>query len=156
MLHFPRMKKETKIFGTVFIALIFFSSCTTLNKTIREPNVRVELNKNDFSLSKQVNAEAKSVKIIGIDFGRLFTQKTGNVEGGSASISLASLPVVGNLLDDKTSNYALYELMITNPGYDVIFYPQYEVKVLKPIFGIGLLTKITTVKTTARLGKLKE
>ena len=124
---------------------------------MREPNVRVELNKNDFSLSKQVNAEAKCVKIIGIDFERLFTQKnTGNIGGGSASISLASLPVVGNLLGDKTSNYALYELMITNPGYDVIFYPQYEVKVLKPIFGIGFLTKITTVKTTARLGKLKE
>ena len=151
------MKKQTKIFGSVFIAVIFFSSCTTLNKTIREPNVSVALNKNDFSLSKQVNAEAKCVKIIGIDFERLFTQKnTGNIGGGSASISLASLPVVGNLLGDKTSNYALYELMTTNPGYDVIFYPQYEVKVVKPIFGIGFLTKITTVKTTARLGKLKE
>jgi hypothetical protein len=69
---------------------------------------------------------------------------------------LASLPVVGNVLGDKTSNYALYELMNNNPGYDVIFYPQYEVKVVKPIIGIGFLTKITTVKTTARLGKLNK
>jgi hypothetical protein len=57
---------------------------------------------------------------------------------------------------DKTANYSLYELMTNNPGYDVVFYPQYETKVLKPILGIGFLTKITTVKTTARLGKLKK
>lgn len=122
---------------------------------MREPNVRVELTKNDFTLSDQVDAEAKSVRVIGIDFSRIFMKKTGTVEGGSAAISLASIPVIGNVLSDKTSNYALYELMQNNPGYDVIFYPQYETKVVKPILGIGFLTKITTVKTTARLGKLK-
>jgi hypothetical protein len=51
----------------------------------------------------------------------LFTQKTGNVEGGAAGINLASLPVIGNVMSDKTSNYALYELMNNNPGYDVCF-----------------------------------
>jgi hypothetical protein len=44
--------------------------------------------------------------------------------------------------------------MNSNPGYDVVFYPQYETKVFKPVLGIGFLTKISTVKTTARLGKL--
>jgi len=150
------MKKLMRIFGVIIFTSVLFSSCTTLNKTMREPNVRVDLTKNDFTLSDQVNAEAQSTKIIGIDFARIFMQKTGNVEGGAAAISLASLPIVGNLMSDKTSNYALYELMNKNPGYDVIFYPQYEVKVVKPIFGIGFLTKITTVKTTARLGKLNK
>ena len=142
---------------SMFVAVIAaFSSCSTLNHSMREPNTRVELNKSDFSLSDQVSAEAKSLKIIGIDFERLFTKKTGTVEGGAASISLASIPVVGNFVSDKTANYSLYELMVNNTGYDVVFYPQYETKVVKPILGIGFLTTVTTVKTTARLGKLNK
>jgi hypothetical protein len=45
--------------------------------------------------------------------------------------------------------------MYTNPGYDVIFYPQYETIISKPLL-LGCIVKITKVKTTARLGKLKE
>ena len=41
-----------------------------------------------------------------------------------------------------------------NKGNDVILYPQYETKVVKPI-GIEFIFKTTTVKATARLGKLK-
>lgn len=136
------------------IIIATLSSCTTLNHSMREPNTRVNLNKSDFTLSDQVSANATSTKILGIDFERLFTKKTGVVEGGVEAISLASIPVVGNLVSDKTSNYALYELMTSNPGYDVVFYPQYETKVIKPFLGIGFITKITTVKTKARLGKL--
>jgi hypothetical protein len=150
--------KKTMIKMVMFVALIAaFSSCTTLNKTMREPNTRVNLTKSDFSLSDQVTAEAKTVKVLGIDWARIFTKKTGAVEGGgSSSISLASIPVIGNFVSDKTANYSLYELMNGNPGYDVVFYPQYETKVFKPVLGIGFLTKITTVKTTARLGKLNK
>jgi hypothetical protein len=141
-----------------FVAFIAaFSSCTSLNHSMREPNTRVNLNKSDFSLSEQVSAKAKSVRVIGIDWARFFTKKTGEIDGGgSSSISLASIPVIGNFLADKTANYALYELMNGNPGYDVVFYPQYETKVYKPVLGIGFLTTITTVKTTARLGKLNK
>jgi hypothetical protein len=123
---------------------------------MREPYTRVELNKNDFTLSDQVTATASSTKIFGIDFERLFTKKTGIIEGGgSAFINFASIPVVGNIVADQTANYSLYELMINNPGYDVVFYPQYETKVEKPL-GVGFIIKTTTVKTTARLGKLKK
>ena len=45
--------------------------------------------------------------------------------------------------------------MKANPGYDVVFYPQFETVTKKPVIGIGLFTKITKVKVTARLGKLK-
>jgi spermidine/putrescine-binding protein len=150
------MKKMfLKSFLVIGIVISTFSSCTTLNHSMREPNTRVNLNKSDFTLSDQVTATATTTKILGIDFARLFTKKTGVVEnGGVAAISLASIPVIGNLIFDKTSNYSLYELMTSNPGYDVVFYPQYETKVLKPVLGIGFITKITTVKTTARLGKL--
>jgi len=149
------MKKVTTVFAVFLFASVFFSSCTTINRTMREPNVRVDLTRNDFTLSDQVSSEAQSVKIIGIDFDRLLKRNTGQVSGGAAGINFANLPVIGNVMADKTSNYALYELMNSNPGYDVIFYPQYEKKVEKPILGIGFLSKITTVKTTARLGKLK-
>jgi hypothetical protein len=33
---------------------------------MREPDIRVELTKSDFTLSNQVSAEAKYIKIIGI------------------------------------------------------------------------------------------
>lgn len=149
------MKKLLSILSIVFIASIFFSSCTTLKTTMKEPNVRVELNKNDFNLSQQVSAEASSTKIIGIDWDRLFMKKTGTIESSSMTINLASLPVIGNMMCDKTANYALYNLMNDNEGYDVIFYPQYATKVEKPILGMGFIMKKTTVRTTAKLGKLK-
>ena len=142
----------------LFIATVsLLASCTTIKSSMREPNSRVEFKKEDFILSEQKFGEAKSVKIIGIDWARLFTTREGFVEGGSSfssSITLAALPVVGNYLTDRTSNYALYEMMSANPGYDVVFYPQYGTKVIKPFLGIGFITTITTVKATARLGKL--
>ena len=138
------------------VVLATFASCTTLNHSMREPNTRVNLTKSDFTLSEQVSAEDKTVKILGIDFERLFKKETGVVDNGASSISLANMPVIGTVLYDKTSNYALYNLMFTNPGYDVIFYPQYETKISKTVLGLGFIVKITKVKTTARLGKLKE
>lgn len=150
------MKKVMTIFVAILFASVILSSCTTVNKAMKEPNVRVELESDDFTLSDQVSAEAKSTTILGIDFARIFKKETGTVESsGSAAISVASVPVIGTVLEDKTSNYALYDLMNNNEGYDVVFYPQYEKKVVKPILGIGFLTTITTVKATARLGKLK-
>ncbi len=66
-------------------------------------------------------------------------------------VSLTSLPIIGNYLGDKTGNYALYNMMTANPGYDVVFYPSYEtVKT-----GIPILFMKTTVKAKARLAKLK-
>lgn len=149
--------KHTNLRIAMYAALTFtISSCTTLNQTMREPNTRLNLSKSDFVLSDQVTAEAKTVKVLGIDWSRIFMQRTGIVkkDGASTGISTSSIPVIGNLTADNTANYSLYQLMSLNPGYDVVFYPQYETKVLKPILGIGFLTKISTVKTTARLGKL--
>jgi hypothetical protein len=149
-------KRFIHLFALLGIVLGVVSSCTTLHHTMREPNVRVELERDDFTLSEQVSATASSTKILGIDFMRLFTKKTGAIEGGGlANISLASVPVIGNLVTDRTANYALYELMKNNPGYDVVFYPQYATKIKRPVLGLGFIYKKTTVQTTARLGKLK-
>jgi hypothetical protein len=146
---------STKLILLISITSVL-SSCSSVNKSMKEPNTLLNLTKSDFTLSEQVSAEATSVKIFGIDFARLFSQKTGSTASGAASINLASIPVLGNYISDQTANYALYELMNTNPGYDVVMYPQYETKIMKPIFGIGIITKKTTVKATARLGKLNK
>jgi hypothetical protein len=151
------MKKAIITFLTLSMGIAIFSSCSTLNHSMREPNTLLNLNKNDFTLSDQVTGEAKSTKFLGIDWARLFTEQSGNLEGGeSATVSISSIPVIGNVIADKTVNYSLFELMKSNPGYDVVLYPQYETKVNKPVLGIGFLGKTTTVKTKARLGKLNK
>jgi hypothetical protein len=153
--------QKTMIKMVMFVALIAaFSSCTTINHSMRHPNTLVNLNKSDFTLSEQVTAEATCTKIFSIDFERLFTKRTGVVEGGgmglaASGISLAMIPVIGNLITDRTANYSLFNMMKANPGYDVVFYPQYETKVLKPL-GLGFIMSVTTVKTTARLGKMNK
>jgi len=154
--------KKTTVKAMIFaVILAATTSCTTVNQSMREPNTLVELTKNDFTLSEQVTAEATSTKIFTLDFERLFTKKMGNINGEFQlpQVGLASIPVIGPVLGaytiDRTANYALYNLMKNHPGYDVVFYPQYETTVVKPVLGIGFIMKVTTVKTTARLGKLK-
>ena len=136
-------------------ATLLITSCTSTNKMMREPNVRVELQRDDFVLSEQVTAEASSTKIIGIDWSRLFNVKTGNIEKGSSiKIKFSMVPVVGTMMAGQTANFALYELMEANPGYDVVYYPQYETVTEKPL-GVGIIYNIQTVTVKARLGKLK-
>jgi hypothetical protein len=64
--------------------------------------------------------------------------------------SEVSIPVIGNLINEPTYNYALYELMSGNSGYDVVFYPQYYANNFNLL---GIYSKIN-VKVIARLGKL--
>jgi hypothetical protein len=146
--------KLLKSLAVVIIAMFTLASCTSMHKSMKEANVRVELQKEDFNLSDQVSASASSTRILGIDFDRLFLKKTGTAESASQMINIAYIPVVGSFVVDPTANYALYELMVNNPGYDVVFYPQFETKVERPI-GFGFLYKKTHVTATARLGKLK-
>ncbi len=144
------MKKllyRTMVLGTL---AIFVTSCSFTSHLMKEPNVRVELNRGDFTLSDQVSANAKSTKVFWVDWARLFKTKEGNIDGANINLSLASIPVIGTIVSDKTSNYALYELMNNNQGYDVIIYPQYEV--VKKNY---IIFSKTEVKVTARLGKLK-
>jgi len=136
-----------------FVGATLLFSCTTMKRSMREPQTLLKLERENLEISQQVSAEATSTKILGIDFERLLTSKEGNVDKDGALLTLADIPVIGNVLGNKTANYALYELMINNPGYDIVLYPQYEMKILRPI-GIGIVT-ITTVKVTARLAKIK-
>ena len=146
---------KSKIFFAMIAAFVLFTGCTSTNRMMREPNMLVEMDMDDFILSEQYTATATSTKIIGIDWQRLFNSRTGSVQGGSSVINFASIPVVGNLIIDQTTNYALFELMTEHPGYDVVYYPQVEKTHFRPV-GIGLIYKETEVTVTARLAKLKQ
>ncbi|MEX2597873.1 MAG: hypothetical protein WEC59_13190 [Salibacteraceae bacterium] len=150
------MKKS--ILLMIAIGGLFLASCTSVNKSMREPMTRVELYADDFDLSQQVSASAQTTRILLIDFARLFKKESGSVnKDGGTSISLYnfSVPVIGDLIADPTAGYALYNLMEANQGYDVIFYPQYKTKVVAPILGMGFIMSTTTVDVSARLGKFK-
>jgi len=149
------MKRVMFTFLVVMAGMMFFSSCTSVHKTMREPNARVEFVKSDFTFSEQLTASATSTMILTIDWQRIFKQETASIDGASMMIDVSMIPVIGNVVVDKTANYALYELMKKNPGWDVVFYPQFETKIDKPVLGIGFIYKTSTVTTTARLAKIK-
>lgn len=149
------MKRQFKRVTLVLLSAFVITSCTNIRQSMREPNSRVDFTAKDFTFSEQVSGEAKTVKVLGIDWKRLFNKKEGEVESGMpVNFSLASIPVIGTLIPgDKTTNYALYNMMQANPGYDVIFYPQFEKTEKRPI--LIPLIRITKVKAKARLAKIK-
>lgn len=146
------MKKSYLILSVVAVVAMFLSSCTITGKTIKSPNNYVEFEKEDFEFSGQVTGEATSTVILGIDWERLFSQKVGETSG-SVPVFMTATGAT-ELIAGKTKNYALYDMMEKNPGYDVVFYPQYEVEYFRPI-GIPLIFQVTRVKATARLAKIK-
>lgn len=165
------MRKIKSILLPGLMTLILLTSCSVSNHSMKSPNYHIEFYKSDFEYSKQVTAEATSVRILCIDWKRLFKWNSGEIsyEGTKQvrqTISVsgnvysdpiiwgvnALIPVLGEYGKGKVSNYALYQLMNNNPGYDIVIYPQYESKK----FIIPIFYSKRTVKVTARLGKIKQ
>ena len=132
------------------IAMMFMASCNTYTHSMKTPNAYVEYHAEDFDLSAPVTGEATVVRVLGIDWQRLF----GKEEIGITPSVGTVIPYIG-LSIPSGANYALYNLMQKNPGYDVVIYPQVESYRHAPILGTDLYSK-TTYKVTARLGKLKK
>ena len=132
------------------VALMFMASCKTYTHSMKSPNAFVEYHAADFDLSAPVTGEATVVRVLGIDWQRLF----GTEEIGVTPSIGTVVPYIG-LTIPSGANYALYNLMQKNPGYDVVIYPQVESYRHAPILGTDLYSK-TTYKVTARLGKLKK
>lgn len=147
--------KKLKSFFLFTVVAATLASCTVNSRTMKEPNMRVEFQKEDFILSAQVTGEAVQNKFLGIDFKRLTKKDVGSTtqDGGAVALpSLASIPVIGGVVDPNMAAqaYALYDLMQKNPGYDVVMYPTFEIKRHWWVLG-----STTTVVVKARLGKLK-
>lgn len=136
-----KIASKIAVFSTIL--LLMASSCTTLNKTMRESNTLVEFKKEDFVLTEQVTGTAKQIKVLGIDWGRIFKKEKGKT---------VSTPLIGGrTVPGKMESYALHDMLYSNMGYDVVFYPSYEITRLNILF---LFTK-TEVTVRARLGKLR-
>ena len=152
------MKKTTSILSALAGLLLIFSSCTSVNHAMREPETRLNLTRNDFTLSEQFTAEATTTRIVGVDWKRIFKKTSGSVQkdGLTIGVNVASIPVLGSVIMDPTASYALYDIMTAHPGYDVVFYPQYVTTVERPILGLGFIYRKTTVQATARLGKFSK
>lgn len=146
------MKKKLLIAAVSALVMFSFSSCNTYYHAMREPNVRLNLTADDLELSEAVSGEATVVRVLGIDWRRLFGVSK---EGSVSMTNPMSIPVLGNIISDPDCNYALHALMEKNPGYDVVMYPQYEIHSVQPILGLPFIFQRTKVKATARLGRLK-
>lgn len=135
--------KKFRLVLVLAVACLFLGSCHTYHHSMRDANSYLELYANDFDISETVTGEATITRILGIDWQRLF----GKTEIGTA-------PYLGSIIPGG-ANYAIFNLMKNNPGYDVVMYPQVESHRHAPILGTDLYSK-TTYKVTARLGKLKK
>ena len=142
--------KKFRLLLACAVAMLLMASCNTYTHSMKTPNSYVEYHAADFELSGPVTGEATIVKVLGIDWQHLF----GTKEIGETGAIGTSVPVIGNLVS-AGANYALFNLMKKNPGYDVVIYPQVETYRHAPVLGTDLYSK-TTYKVTARLGKLKK
>lgn len=126
---------------------LLFTSCRTYQRTLSDSNSRVEFTSEDFTITPPYQGYAQQTKILGIDWARLFTQRSGSV----GSVTGFSIPVIGSvLLGNPVDGYALYDLLKKHPGYDAVFYPQFERKG----FNFFYIYERNKVQVRARLGKL--
>lgn len=142
--------KKFRLVLVCAIACLFMSSCHTYIHSMKTPNSYVEYHAEDFELSDQVTGEATVTRVLFIDWQHLF----GTKEIGKTSSVGTVIPYIGMSIPGG-ANYALYQLMQKNPGYDVVVYPQVESHRHAPVLGTDIYSK-TTYKVTARLGKLKK
>lgn len=160
----------------LLLFIILFSSCTVSQKQLTSQNYHVEFYKADFEYSQQVVGNATIVKVLGIDWRRLFKKSEGGIDNslkmssfqgvaGATSVQAAdginpyvsvnyvlkSLPIVGSILNNYDDAYAVHDLLTNNTGYDVLIFPQFENRKV----GFPLIYTKNTVKVTARLAKIK-
>ena len=131
--------KSYFLYAIIIVTFASLTSCSVSTQLMREHNTFVVLGKDDFIISKQVQTEVQP-KL------SPFSIKSGTV--ATDGFKMHSFPIIGGLFGkrmSKAETFALYQLMQENPGYDVIFYPQF--------ISTQSLGK-SRVLVKARLGKL--
>jgi hypothetical protein len=139
--------KSNLLILVVGALLLLASSCSLSSHSMKTPENYIEFSKGDFEYTDQVSGEATEVKILGIDWARLFERKMGEI-GETGTIDI---PIIGSFIGRRVNTYAVYNMIKDNPGYDLVLYPQFETH-MNRVF----IVKVTKVKVTARLGKLKK
>ena len=149
------MKKITLLLFTVFI---LFSGCTMVSHSIVTPEIQLK----DLDISDEVWGQAKSVKIIGFDFNRMFKRK---IETATIGMATTNIPIISSEFDFTettaaqilglifidTENLALQDLLNKSKEYDILIAP----KISKTIEGFWPFYWTETVMVKARIGKIK-
>ncbi|MFL3027992.1 MAG: hypothetical protein ACJZ1O_06860 [Candidatus Neomarinimicrobiota bacterium] len=147
------MKSKILFFITI---LLFVSSCTMVNHSVSTPIIYLS----DLNVSDEVWGQAKSTKVLGIDFQRLLKR---NIESANVGLSTTSIPIftVGNIgapavqtigisiID--TESLALNDLLNKNKEYDVLISPKFS----KTTEGFWPIYWTETVMVKARIGTIK-
>ena len=147
------MKSKILFFITI---LLFLSSCTMVNHSVSTPIIYLS----DLNVSDEVWGQAKSTKVLGIDFQRLLKR---NIESANVGLSTTSIPIftVGNIgapavqtigisiID--TESLALNDLLNKNKEYDVLISPKFS----KTTEGLWPIYWTETVMVKARIGTIK-
>ncbi len=139
------MKKICIILSVIAMTMMM-GSCMSTQMTMSGAIPELQLKPEHLDVTPQLEATAVTVRVFGIDWERLFTERSAAIR---ASV-YTPMPIV-----DRTDMYAIYSLLKQNEGYDMVLYPQFNTVVRKPFLGLGMIYKVTEVKVTARMAKLK-
>ena len=149
------MKKITLFLITIFILM---SGCTMVSHSIVTPEIQLK----DLDISDEVWGQAKSVKIVGFDFDRMFKRK---IETATIGMATTNIPTISSEFDYTettaaqilglifidTENLALQDLLKKNKEYDILIAPKFS----KTIEGFWPFYWTETVMVKARIGKIK-
>ena len=138
------------------VTVFLMSSCTMVSHSIVTP----EINLSDLDISDEVWGQAKSVKILGLDYNRMFKRK---IETATIGMGTTGIPIITSKFNPKTSgqsagltiidteNLALQDLLNKNKEYDILIAPKFS----KTIEGFWPIYWTETVMVKARIGKIK-
>ena len=138
------------------VTVFLMSSCTMVSHSIVTP----EINLSDLDISDEVWGQAKSVKILGLDFNRMFKRK---IETATIGMGTTGIPIITPKFNLETSvqstgltiidteNLALQDLLNKNKEYDILIAPKFS----KTIEGFWPFYWTETVMVKARIGKIK-
>jgi hypothetical protein len=138
--------KKISILVVVAVMAMLMGSCMSTQMTVSRSVPEIQLKPENLDITQQMEATAVTVRVFGIDWERLFSSRSAAIRGSVYT----PVPIV-----DKTDQYAVYSLLKQNEGYDMVLYPQFTTVVRKPFLGLGAIYKVTEVKVTARMAKLK-
>ena len=146
------MKSKILFFITLYI---FVSGCTMVNHSV--PTSMIYLS--DLNISDEVWGQAKSTKILGVDFKRLMKR---NIESANVGLSTTSIPLITanigptavqtiGLTIIDTESLALNDLLNKNKEYDILISPKFS----KTTEGFWPIYWTETVMVKARVGTIK-
>ena len=149
--YFYSLIKKGKLmkYRILFVLIISFiiSNCTNVTHSISTPTIYLK----DLDITDEVWGQAKSVKILGVDYNRILKRKVEGVTIGESANSMNIITQTPSLSLYDTESLAIHNLLKKNTEYDVIISPKFS----KTIDGFWPIYWTETVMVKARIGKIK-